>query len=83
MSEWQPIETAPKDGTYILVYGPEEWDMVLWHPYWGDCGAWCRVQTADYDNDNREVRNPTHWQPLPPPPGGTMNPRPRVLVHYE
>jgi len=60
MSEWQDIETAPKDGTNILavwskkreVYAVIWWESGNWHEY-------------DYDTD---VEGMTHWMPLPEPP---------------
>lgn len=48
MMEWQPIETAPKDGTRIVL-GRRDWD-VFPAAYWGDIdgdegafGAWLFV----------------------------------------
>ena len=65
MSEWQPIETAPKDGTAVLVYDGKittaEWYGL--GGYWSLCrvGAWAEDSETD----------PTHWMPLPDPPSGT------------
>ena len=72
MNEWQPIETAPKDGTPILAYVEDvaiqmEYSYFLkeWGPVWlaahgcGCCGEY-------------SVPEPTHWMPLPDPP--TPNP---------
>lgn len=74
MSEWKPIETAPKDGTRILVltmYGDIE------------CADWYVFTTPRYegvkDDLYRRVEDktsegwncsssPTHWMPLPEPP---------------
>ena len=59
---WQPIETAPKDGTSILGY---------WLGGQHDCaihatkfirGRWWAT------NEDFPQREPTHWQPLPAPP---------------
>jgi hypothetical protein len=59
MSEWQPIETAPKDGTFILVYGYGDYH----HAFWLDQGNgfWFSIDDSLVD--------PTHWMPLPSPPG--------------
>lgn len=61
---WQPIETAPKDGTPIL--------MRLEGFEWPDVGAWFDAGRNGHDygwwqSHTMPVR-PTHWQPLPAPP---------------
>lgn len=73
MTNWQPIETAPKDGTTILCYFPLE----------GLGKSWCRVVPVFFDEHigfkgwtfaSRAASGfsrgfePTHWQPLPEPP---------------
>jgi hypothetical protein len=68
-SAWQPIDTAPKDGTVILV-APSVWrgrnfDMARWEPneyaekpkpFWLRDSA---LQTQCREN------TPTHWMPQP------------------
>lgn len=73
---WQPIETAPKDGTTVVVYfkglGPM---TVAWEDPWGDgpeAATWC---VTDHKHGPYPVRgyrtgDDTHWRPLPEPPAG-------------
>jgi len=62
---WQPIETAPKDGREILTYGKdddgEEYFWVCgWWPYpTHEEGHWTCWHVSDWA---------THWMPLPEPP---------------
>lgn len=67
--EWQPIETAPRDGTHILVATEGTIGLVWWEDYavelydgvgWRDHGdmGWGGMIGAE----------PTHWMPLPDPP---------------
>lgn len=65
MSEWQPIETAPKDGTLILLWAFLDWkdDLV---PV---CGWY--AQSAEMWLCHSAWLNPTHWMPLPEPPKDT------------
>lgn len=60
--QWQPIETAPKDGTDILVYHPERAEQFVCY-FLG--GLWM------FSVDDALATNPTHWQPLPTPPPAT------------
>lgn len=63
MSEWQPIETAPKDGTEIIACqsGTPEVGLILW-----DADEACWLEPADEWSGPNWL--PTHWMPLPPSP---------------
>ena len=66
---WRPIETAPKDGTKILlgkIAGHPDHPTALW---WATSGFW----SDKWGNWNDGIEpaglaSPTHWQPLPEPP---------------
>jgi len=60
MSEWQPVETAPRDGTYFLAYDLEM-DQ-YWVCFWDKREEWFS------DGNFYDKINLTHWQPLPTPP---------------
>ena len=70
---WQPISTAPKDGTEFQAWvlngpGPGFWDPRARFDADGAFQLWGRV---DYDEDGWDCHpgwTPTHWQPLPAPP---------------
>jgi hypothetical protein len=56
--EWQPIETAPKDGSpFLALEGARHFDC-WWHD--AGCGEFYWMDEADSEP------NPTHWMPLPP-----------------
>ena len=63
---WQPIETAPKDGTQFVG------------GCWQELYGWTWNKCRFYDEDKHGIREPyvvmdggglpTHWISLPPPP---------------
>lgn len=57
---WQPIETAPKDGTEILLYSLNDIGLC----YWRDDFV---MQGWTWGLEKR-FNNPTHWMPLPKAP---------------
>jgi hypothetical protein len=83
MSEWQPIETAPRDASILICGGTMDWD-----DSWGENIPFTGVTIAEYDNPYKDSPhpwrggntgghdtyyryNPTHWMPLPSPPTHT------------
>jgi hypothetical protein len=58
---WQPIETAPKDGTMILVWFSEAARaMLLW---------WFDDHWRFLGSTTIPIVYPTHWMPIPEGPG--------------
>lgn len=68
MTDWQSIETAPRDGTVFLVYRPDA-------GLTGD-STFAIVQGVNVPTTSPQGVvhytsrwcHPTHWMPLPPPP---------------
>lgn len=63
--DWREIESAPRDGTHIL----------LWWPHWYHTpitGYYCYKKefrwVSRYDLNTQHEYTPTHWMPLPQPP---------------
>jgi len=83
---WKPIETAPRDGTWILIWHKNQWGN---RP-----GISVAEPHVEYDlpKDDASERmtwkneagyyqiHATHWQPLPLPPGTTVAPAPDAPV---
>ena len=68
---WAPIETAPMDGTEVILYYPH-----LLDDGFVTAGYWYRgaehIEPHWYaDLVNGGASDPTHWMPLPPPPSET------------
>ncbi len=59
--QWQPIETAPKDGNPVLLYWPY-WRGRAVIGYFAYTGKWCCIHALT------DGPGPTHWMPLPKPP---------------
>jgi hypothetical protein len=58
---WQPIESAPKDGSEILLANPDGSCAVGWFKFKGHTTGWT-------DGDTFNMTWPTHWMPLPAAP---------------
>jgi hypothetical protein len=77
--EWQPIETAPKDGTRVLIVNEEGLiDAAIFIQEWTEREEWVRkAKDGDVYRTVREDTGywltdiaycPTHWMPLPKAP---------------
>lgn len=67
MSEWQPIETAPKeDGCEILGWDGNSVQVLEW---WAGGG---NPRLACWMDGHGISFEPTHWMPLPEPPLGAV-----------
>ncbi len=81
MSDWQPIETAPKDeDRLVLLWFPEEQvqSVAYYSAYYAEGGYGCVdgfpwVQPCSGERLNIYYGTPTHWMPLPTPPQETEN----------
>lgn len=78
MSAWEPIDSAPRDGSWFATanfasdtpefevgcYLPQKWSS--YEPA-GD-GLFRRVDTIVFEWTHSNFHRATHWMPLPPAP---------------
>lgn len=70
--KWEPIETAPKDGSWFLAFYPkidarcfqDQWKVAHWVKDWFHEGYPGVMDAAEHE----EFDQPTYWMPLPPEP---------------
>lgn len=60
MTDWQPIEAAPRDGTEILCLSRQDRALVV---CW--IGGWCQISLA---GERWEIEEAwlSRWMPIPP-----------------
>ena len=78
MTDWQPIETAPKDKAIMLC-------VAGWQPcsgrWWPFDSCWASFDWEGHFESDQEMSDyvarssyePTHWMPLPPSPQESAN----------
>lgn len=80
MSEWLPIESAPKDGTPMMgctfipslpnLYSPRRIHWAAYHPNSNGKVCW-----RDAEICGNKLERLTHWMALPPPPSASPVPK--------
>jgi len=77
MTNWQPMDTAPKDGTWVLVYddGVQVVAKYMWQNNWLwathlDVSDWHWATHLDASEGHKVYQTcvPSRWMPLPNPP---------------
>ena len=63
--EWKTIDSAPKDGTSVLVHECGDVVIAYWHE---SMRKWIGPRDSYGDAD---YMSPDAWMPLPPPPSTT------------
>ena len=74
MTGWQPIETAPKDGSYVLLSVGADVVVSRWYVHYLN-GKPDRCRKPEWEQADMYggfgsymgPLRPTHWMPLPPP----------------
>lgn len=77
-TSWRPIETAPMDGTVVMLYGDGRVTCGSWiaeqditvsdHVGCYPSGETTPAYWQSHDGGFTEEHPPTHWMPLPQPP---------------
>ena len=73
MNMWQPIETAPRNQTFLAVLdcaGEQTICTMRWPV--------AEAKNSRPDSKTFHVERVTHWMPLPDPPGAQAQPTPSV-----
>jgi len=75
MAEWQPIESAPRDGSWFVTVNASsaepEYEVGCYQPYnWGRFvaianGLFRQEQVAMYEFTHSNLHRATHWLALP------------------
>lgn len=81
MSEWQPIETVPRDGTEVILAKGDRVSsgaFIVWKQsdsefsstgvYLGEVEYDSGESFGTWDGGFCDDDQPTHWMPLPAPP---------------
>lgn len=69
VSGWRSMDSAPRDGTRVLLWY-EELEPHTIQGQWDADFGWVDVWNNDKIEGDSGSIWPTHWQPLPSPPGG-------------
>lgn len=77
MMEWKDIESAPRDGTDVIVAYTHIETQCVFNAFYAsieegwdaqDVGWWSYVYSEVSRVKLEGWQEPTHWMPLPPPP---------------